>query len=165
MYNNQTTALDDDGDIQAKKDLLQKEIIDRNFNKEQFIDFCSVKKNNGDDLSRWTLSELKEVVNEFVKYHEEENAKLEAKQKMLLESQQRAKEIEVDIERLKQQNMKQQGESATKVIICKKLEKSQLNDKQVNVEVRNPKAIETSLFKSNYITYEVFTDVTGWLVR
>ena len=29
MYNNQTTALDDDGDIQAKKDLLQKEIIDR----------------------------------------------------------------------------------------------------------------------------------------
>ena len=44
MYNNQTTSLDDDGDIQAKKDLLQKEIIDRNFNKEQFIDFCSVKK-------------------------------------------------------------------------------------------------------------------------
>ena len=165
MYNNQTTSLDDDGDIQAKKDLLQKEIIDRNFNKEQFIDFCSVKKNNGDDLSRWTLGELKEVVNEFVKYHEEENAKLEAKQKMLLESQQKAKEIQVDIERLKQQNMRQQGQSATKVIICKKLEKSQLNDKQVNVEVRNPKAIETSLFKSNYITYEVFTDVTGWLVR
>ena len=51
MYNNQTTSLDDDGDIQAKKDLLQKEIIDRNFNKEQFIDFCSVKKNNLDGHS------------------------------------------------------------------------------------------------------------------
>lgn len=114
MYNQENL---DNPDIQAKKDLLQKEIIERNFNKEQFIDFCSVKKNNGDDLSRWTLPELKEVVNEFVKYHQEENAKLAAKLKALEESQKRAKEIEIDIERLKQEKKKQNGSAPTKIII------------------------------------------------
>jgi len=47
---------------------------------------------------------------------------------------------------------------------CRKLEKSQLNDKKVVITIKNPKAVETSIFKSNYISYEVYTDVTQWQV-
>ena len=35
---------DEPNDIEAKKELLQREIIDKNLNKEHFIEFCSAKK-------------------------------------------------------------------------------------------------------------------------
>ena len=158
-------SLDDDGDIQAKKELLQKEIIDRNLNKEHFIDFCSVKKPNGDDLSKWTIPELQEIINEFLKCHEDELKEMAYKQEQLQKNQQRAKEIQLDIEKMREEAMRQQTYTNTKEVICKKLEKSILNDKVVHTEVRNPKAVETGFFKANYITYEVFTDVTNWTVR
>ena len=53
--------------IQAKQNLLQSEIIDKNYDKTAFINFCLSKKENGDDLNNWTLEELTEIVTEFVK--------------------------------------------------------------------------------------------------
>ena len=53
-------------EIQAKQTLLQTEIIDKNYDKTAFINFCLSKKENGDDLNNWTLEELKEIVTEFV---------------------------------------------------------------------------------------------------
>ena len=53
-------------EIQAKQTLLQTEIIDKNYDKTAFINFCLSKKENGDDLNNWTLDELKEIVSEFV---------------------------------------------------------------------------------------------------
>ena len=156
---------DEPNDIEAKKELLQREIIDKNLNKEHFIEFCSAKKSYGDDLARWSLSELRQVVSEFARYHEDEIAKESEKQRIFMENQQRAKEIQLDIEKLREQSMKRENQIATKQIICKRQEKSILNDKQVNIEIRNPKVVETSLLKSNYVTYEIYTDVTKWLVR
>jgi hypothetical protein len=52
-----------------------------------------------------------------------------------------------------------------KEIKCKKLEPSILSKKKIEIFVRNPKAIQTSLFKSNYISYEVYTNETKWLVN
>ena len=37
-------------EIQAKQYLLQSEIIDKNYDKTAFINFCLSKKENGDDL-------------------------------------------------------------------------------------------------------------------
>ena len=53
-------------EIQAKQTLLQTEIIDKNYDKTAFINFCLSKKENGDDLNNWTLDELKQIVSEFV---------------------------------------------------------------------------------------------------
>ena len=55
-----------DAEIQAKQTLLQTEIIEKNFDKTAFINFCLSKKENGDDLNNWTLAELTEIVHEFV---------------------------------------------------------------------------------------------------
>ena len=66
-------------EIQAKQTLLQTEIIDKNYDKTAFINFCLSKKENGDDLNNWTLDELKEIVNEFV------NTQNEAQQEQFVE--------------------------------------------------------------------------------
>ena len=58
-------------EIQAKQALLQTEIIEKNYDKTAFINFCLSKKENGDDLNNWTLDELKEIVNEFVNSQQE----------------------------------------------------------------------------------------------
>lgn len=56
---------EEDKDIQIKLDLLQKEIIDKNLDKENFVNYCLRKKDNGDDLNSWTVDELKELIKEF----------------------------------------------------------------------------------------------------
>ena len=59
-------------DLQEKINLIEKEIINRNLNKNLFIDYCSTKKNFGDDLSQWSLEELQTTINEYVQYHSDE---------------------------------------------------------------------------------------------
>lgn len=55
-----------DQEIQSKQKLLQTEIIDKNYDKASFINFCLSKRENGDDLNNWTLAELEGIVKEFV---------------------------------------------------------------------------------------------------
>ena len=59
-------------DFAQKQNLLQTEIIEKNYDKTAFINFCLSKKENGDDLNNWTLEELNEVVQEFVKFHNQD---------------------------------------------------------------------------------------------
>ena len=59
--------------ISKKQELLQKEIVDKNYDKAAFVDFCLSKKDNLDDFNNFTLEELIIVVNEFQSYIKEEN--------------------------------------------------------------------------------------------
>ena len=70
------------GDFQKKQNLLQKEIIDKNYDKTAFINFCMSKKDNGDDLNNWTYDELSGIVQEFIstqKNNEQEQHEIEQK--------------------------------------------------------------------------------------
>ena len=49
-----------------KEELIQREILDKNHDKANFINFCLSKKENGDDLNNWTLGELTIVVCQFL---------------------------------------------------------------------------------------------------
>ena len=51
-----------------------------------------------------------------------------------------------------------------KTINCRKLAKSILNDKIVNITIRNPKEMSGGIFGKNYILYEVKTDPFDWIV-
>ena len=50
-------------------------------------------------------------------------------------------------------------------IICKKLEKSVLNDKEIKVLVQNPKTTEKTLLTTQFTIYEVCTESMKWLVH
>ena len=52
-----------------------------------------------------------------------------------------------------------------KEVMCKILEKSELNSKNITVKVRNPRQMEASLLTSSYTTYEVYTKEMNWLVN
>ena len=56
-----------ESDIEQKQTLLKTEIVDKNYDQEKFITFCTQKKQNGDDLTQWTYAELQEIIEEFKK--------------------------------------------------------------------------------------------------
>ena len=158
-------------EIQAKQTLLQTEIIDKNYDKTAFINFCLSKKENGDDLNNWTLEELKEIVTEFV------NSQTEAPHEQQINevksestSQAPPKEGEnpeikkEDIEKMEKFNAEESKNFKEKVIACRKLEKSELSDKKLNIIVNNPKEKDGGVFGKNYVLYEVHTEPFNWVV-
>lgn len=44
-------------DIKFKQNLIKESIIDKNYDKNSFFNFCMTRKPNTDDLSNWTLEE------------------------------------------------------------------------------------------------------------
>lgn len=149
-------------DLEAKKMLLQREIVDKNYNKLQFVDYCSTRKPGGDDLQNWNISELEAVIKDFVRIHEEEER---AKAFLPSSSSPQPPNVsnnKMSLDLLSQYNLNMI--SFTKEIKCKKIEPGILSNKDITVEIRNPKSNTTSLLSSNYISYEVFTSVTNWVV-
>ena len=160
-------------EIQAKQTLLQTEIIEKNYDKTAFINFCLSKKENGDDLNNWTLDELRQIVNEFVSTQQEaQNAQNELQVQEQVSNPPTAEGAEgqqqeikkEDIEKMEKFNAEESKNFKEKVIQCKKLEKTELSDKKLNITVRNPKEKDGGVFGKNYILYEVHTDPFNWVV-
>ena len=153
-------------DLQEKLNLIEKEISARNLNKNLFLDYCSTKKNFGDDLSLWSLEELQTIINEYVQYHSDEINK-NNKNNNEINNKNNIENNEKIIENINNlQNTQNQIKNKEIIEIkCKKLEPSILSNKKIEIFIRNPKAIQTSLFKSNFISYEVYTKETNWLVN
>ena len=170
-----------DSDIEAKKDLLKKEILDNNYDQNKFIEFCISQKENGDDLSQWTLEELQEIIKQFTssqKDNIENNININSEKK---ENDSTEKSNEKNINNKnpnENQNIegdiKQMGETKvekttkTQIINCRKLEKSVLNDKDIKITIRNPIQVETGFFSSNYTLYEIYTEInpdSNWTVQ
>jgi hypothetical protein len=158
--------MEEGDDIQQKQILLQTEIIEKNYDKTAFINFCLSKKENGDDLNNWTLDELREIVTEFVSTQtqaqtETQTVEAQTPEVKAGENQEIKKE---DIEKIEKFNAEESKNFKEKIIDCRKLEKTQLNDQKINITVSNPKEMDGGVFGKNYVLYEVKTDPLGWTV-
>ena len=159
-------------EIQAKQALLQTEIIEKNYDKTAFINFCLSKKENGDDLNNWTLDELKEIVNEFVNSQQEVHIEAQPEPQSHTEpspqepqQHQDGQDIKKeDIEKMEKFNAEDSKNFKEKILACKKLEKTELSDKKLIVTVKNPKEKDGGVFGKNYVLYEVHTDPFNWVV-
>ena len=168
-YNEENEQQDE---LTRKKELLQREIVNGNYNKDQFIDYCLALKPYGDDLSQWSYEELESAVNSFITYHRQEDLKEKEEQEKKNQFQNQRNQMENQMNQINNNincynnnNITINKNMSKKYILdCRKIEKSPLNDKKVTITINNPKAVEASIFKSNYITYEVFTDNTEWRV-
>ena len=118
-----------DEQIQAKQTLLQTEIIEKNYDKTAFINFCLSKKENGDDLNNWTLAELTEIVHEFVSSQTQPSSNPD--QKAQAEDEEIKKE---NIEKMEKFNAEETKNFKEKTIDCRKLEKTQLNDNKILIK-------------------------------
>ena len=252
--------------LQIKQELLQAEILEKNYDQMEFLQYCTSQKENGDDLNNWTYDELKTCVlnlQESVQKKEAESKKasslnfflsnakqnpqasqpqiqqqpynnmnvpnqipynnqpyqnyapyqqnnqqnfqqyapyqqnpsqypapnnftqggvpnqqpqtpvaiqsvnfLNSLQQMMLNSEKMQQKINTDIQNvnIEQANQAQQPRKKFE-IICKKAEKSILNDKEVKVVIQNPKNTEKSLLTSQFTIYEVCTESMHWLVH
>ena len=151
-------------DIQEKQILLQTEIIEKNYDKTAFINFCLSKKENGDDLNNWTLNELKEIVSEFVSTQTQAESKHEEPQAQETKTGEGQEIKKEDIEKIEKFNAEDSKNFKERTIECRKLEKTQLNDNKLVITVRNPKEMDGGVFGKNYVLYEVQTDPFGWIV-
>ena len=160
-------------ELNRKKELLQREIVNGNYNKDQFIDYCLALKPYGDDLSQWSYEELESAVNSFISYHRQEDLKEKEEQEIKNQYQNQRNQMENQMNQINNNinfynnnnnNTINKNMSKQYSLDCRKIEKSPLNDKKVTIIISDPKAVEASIFKSNYITYEVFTVNTQWKV-
>ena len=127
--------LDNMEDIKKKQNILQKEIIDKNYDKTAFINFCLWKKEDGDDLNNWTLEELKEIVEEFVKSQNKVNQEMkinDVKSKLISQKEDETPEIKKDDIYKKEINeLKDKLNKANKIIEKQRVEIQDLKN-QIN---------------------------------
>ena len=160
-------------DIEMKQNLIKSTIIDRNYDKNAFFNFCmNKKKEGGDDLANWTIEELNEAINEFI----EEQNKIIANNRIIEEEYRKKREMAQNInlnmgdinQNYHNEPQKQQNLSSIE-FNCGVLQKTFLNDKQIKVVIQNPKPVEMGFFSSNYIVYEIQTNILPdkihWLVN
>ena len=56
-----------------KQELLKTEIIEKNYDKDLFLEYCISQKDNGDDLNSWNIDELKLMISKFQNMSLEKN--------------------------------------------------------------------------------------------
>ena len=165
-----------DKDLEEKKSLLQAEILDKNYDQMKFVQFCLSKKPNGDDLTIWTLDELKSTVQEFTSQFQNTNINTNLninnyyyqRDNLQNDFSKQVNDFQKDIENIQVQtpeNNKPATQNQTIKIKCKILEKTELNDKKIEVIIRNPKPVVTNFLTSNYVEYEVETKQMNWIVK
>ena len=154
--------MESNDDFSKKQNLLQTEIIEKNYDKTAFINFCMSKKDNGDDLNNWTYEELTQIVKEFVKFHNQESNEL----KQDNNNQGGEEELKAEnLEKMEKFNAEEHKNFKDIKINCRKLEKTQLNNNEIKIIVKNPKEKEGGVFGKNYVLYEVQTEPFGWVVE
>ena len=159
-----------DKDLEEKKSLLQAEILDKNYDQIKFVEFCLSKKPNGDDLTTWSLEELKSTVQEFTtkfpKINIDTNFNINNYYNQR-DIQNQVNDLQKDIENMNvpapQPNKNEQNQTIK--LKCKILEKNELNDKKITVVIKNPKPVVTNFLSSNYVEYEVETKEMNWIVK
>ena len=115
-----------DQETEAKQQLLQREIIEKNYDKGSFINFFLSKIENGDDLNNWTFSELEAIVKEFLSTQSPTQGNvIEIKEG---EQEEIKKE---NLEKMEKFSAEETKNFKERVIECRKLEKSVLNDKKL----------------------------------
>ena len=173
-------------DLDVKKQFLTQEIINRGYNTNDFLNFCLTKKQNGDDLENWPFEELKECVKEFQQKNNKNEKSTSMKSFLFtntsqnnnnnyypnqnyLQSNQINQRINENIQNVnigsQNDNYNNSQRIYKKEVMCKILEKSEINSKNITVKVRNPRQNEASLLSSTYTTYEVYTKEMNWLVN
>lgn len=143
-----------EADILKKQELLQKEILDKELDKDLFIKFCLEKKERGDDLSTWTYEELEGIVKEFQNKHSKDNKKQQPVDEVNVEQVGKMEQIDTDEKKFKESEIQ-----------CRKLERTQLNGNALSISIKNPKEVDKGVFGQNYVLYDMVTDPFGWTVQ
>jgi hypothetical protein len=153
-------------EITQKQNLLQNEIVNKNYDKTEFINFCMSKKENGDDLNNWALDELNQIIQEFIQSQKKDDKIEENKDSNPQEKFKPEDEIKTEnVEKIEKFNAEEHKTFKERKIECKTLKKTDLNDKEIKVTVKNPREIEGGVFSKSYVMYDVCTEPLNTTVQ
>lgn len=143
-----------DASLEEKKLYLVKEIEAKD--REAFFEYCLVKKGKNSDLATWEMIFLKEAVKEY--------------QEIIQKRNELTNQIDkIDNEKksfFKSTTLNNKTENLKTSLPCRMANKNQLNSTpNLDIIVLNPNIVETGMFSSNYVTYDVATAPLGWLVK
>ena len=151
--NKEENNKEEQNDILTKQKLIKDNILDKHYNKDDFFSYCmKIKPENGENLKNWSIEELNQTINNFIS---EKNQYYENTQKQMSQN-------------IKMNKPNQNINSITYEIPCGKLEKTILNDKEIKIEIKNPRSIEGGFFTQNYILYDIETTIDinlKWVVQ
>lgn len=152
-------SLNNSNSIKAKQELITKEIIISNYDKNYFFKYClDMHPEKGDDINNWSLEELQQVINSF-------KTEIELKTEKDSNSNEIQKKLDQNIKQQEKISDQNTAKNIFTEINCKVLEKTELNDKDIKVVIKNPTPVETVIYMSNYILYEVNTVELNWNVK
>ena len=57
--------INEEDDNESKIKLIKQEIVDKNYNQSNFINFCLSKKENEENINNWSLEEISSLIHEF----------------------------------------------------------------------------------------------------
>ena len=140
----------------SKQKLLKSEILDNGYDQSEFIEFCMQRKKDGDDLNNWTIEELKNVIKDFITKINHDNLKEKKNKEIIQKESLEEKEKENNDNNNEIEN---ENQELVIKIVCKELKKNILNDKKINVNIKNSSLIKSNniLTNNSYILYEMIT--------
>ena len=158
-----------DEEKKNKQKLLKNEIIDRCYDQTAFIEFCMQQKKDGDDLDNWSYDELKITVQQFINKMNEKYINENKEEETIIkdnttdnnninDNQKNINSKEKDIKSEQNENSKKENEEKMITIKCKELIKNILNNKNINVVIKNPNYFKSkNLLSESYILYDIKT--------
>ena len=137
-----------DQQLRLKQEIIKAEIIDKNYDKDKFLAYCINKKENGDDLSKWSLLELNTAISEFITSLTQPPSQ---QQQQPNQQQANTNTINVDIDKLK---------------ICRSNDKPIAQATRSRSDLRLKEPFNDALYE--HIRYAAISKITNpmyWLMR
>ena len=176
MSNNNNNNINND--LTLKQNYIKEHIIDKNYNKTKFFDFCMQKKlqnnsnnnnNNFGDLNSWSMNELIQTINEFTSIEDSNRQKQATKNNLLLQTQEKTNNLNFNTS-LSNYLINNQNNSLNSnnlntnniEIPCKLFPKTILSDQNLTISIQNPIPIDNGYFFSSYILYEINTVIQNF---
>ena len=175
-------------DLRKKQRFLRTEIIDKNYDPQEFIKFLESKKTGGASIQSWMLEELPDLLAEFCSSHfarntsgfydcdpqtklgDDDGSLLDIPNKRSIETTRRTRtRDEVLTKRQKtalSRSSFKPGEDFNLTLKCTKAEPNVLTEcKNLKIEIGQPEKVKAKLLAADYIIFRVSTLPMGWDVR
>ena len=163
-------SLGEDQTIEYKQEYLRKEIMENNYDPQEFVNYFQEKNDSDDmDLDYVHFQELIEIVENFKKFSNSGKHAEKRKSKDETEKEKeklKLNELKTDDNSTKNENLITTNLVLTEenhieeMILCNKIEKSPLTGiHHLTIDVGNPIVIKGGIFNSDYAVYCVKTPI------
>jgi hypothetical protein len=175
-------------DLRKKQRFLRTEIIDKNYDSQEFIKFLESKKTGGASIQSWTFDELPDLLAEFCSTHllritsgfedfeaqpkpkDDDGSLGDIPNKRTIETTKRTwTRDEVMMKRQKtalSRSTFKPGEDFNLILKCTKAEPNVLTEcENLKIEIGQPEKVKAKLLAADYIIFRVSTVPMGWDVK